>query len=171
MSQLPAISESAKELPITENDFINLCSRFLDKKTFNAIKSISLMPPLTKKTTGFDFLDKWYDYERKLRIALGQIRALKMKKDFPIYDNISISIVQMARTATGFDSPLEAEIYLNKVRMNILNDISPLDNFSTEALFAYTLKLKLICRMNLFTEKAGLESYRKIYDQILGETI
>lgn len=171
MAQLPAISENAKELPITENDFIELCSRFLDNKTLKAIKSLSLEPPLQNKSTGFSFIDKWYDFERNLRIALGQIRALKMKKDFPISDNISSDIMQMARTATGFESPLEAEEYLNSVRMEFLDNICPLDNFSTDAVFAYALKLKLICRMNMFTVKAGMESYRKIYDQILGEKI
>ena len=171
MAQLPAISENAKELPITENEFIDLCSRFFDNKTLNAIKSLSLEPPLQKKSTGFAFLDKWYDAERSLRIALGQIRAVKLKKDFSITENMSSDIVQMARTATGFDSPLEAEEYLNSIRMQLLNDISPLDNFCTDAVFAYALKLKLICRMSLFTQKAGIESYRKIYDQILGETI
>lgn len=171
MAQLPSISENSNQLPITEEYFIELCSRFLDSKTISVLKSLSLEPPIQPNSTGIPLLDGWYEKERSLRIALAQIRSLKMKKSFSNNSVISPEIMQTARTATGFDSPLEAEQYLNTARLQFLNDLGSLDVFSTDSLFAYALKLKLVCRMNFFREETGMQSYRKIYDQILGEKI
>jgi hypothetical protein len=50
------------------------------------------------------------------------------------------------------------------------NDFMPKDNFSDEAVIAYGLKLKLANRVKNFNEEAGMASYRKIYDRILGES-
>ena len=53
----------------------------MDKKAVKAIQNLSLEPPRQAEKTGYDVLDKWYDYERSLRIALSYLRAQKMKKD------------------------------------------------------------------------------------------
>src|SRR5574344_2135441 len=74
------------------------------------------------------------------------------------------------RTATGMDSPLSAEQYLNEYRMTVLDKIAPLDNFSVDAVYNYGLRLMLVERMNKFNKDEGLTSYRKLYDEILGET-
>ena len=42
--------------------------------------------------------------------------------------------------------------------------------FSDDAVIAYGLKLKLANRVKKFNEEAGMASYRKIYDRILGES-
>ena len=119
MSQLPSISiSSEKALPVTEEYFMDLCSRFLDAKNLKVLKNLSLEPPKDGGTTGSVFLDSWYENERLLRFALAKIRALKMKKDVDIpMLSISPDIVQSARTACGMDSPLAAEQYLNEVRV------------------------------------------------------
>ena len=172
MSQLPSISiSSEKALPVTEEYFMDLCSRFLDAKNLKVLKNLSLEPPKDGGTTGSVFLDSWYENERLLRFALAKIRALKMKKDVdsPML-SISPDIVQSARTACGMDSPLAAEQYLNEVRVSMLDRFAPADQFSTDAIFAYALKLKLAQRMKSFTEEAGVASYHTIYDQILGES-
>lgn len=172
MSQLPSISVSSdKPLPVTEEYFVDLCSRFMDAKSIKILKGLSLEPPREGVRTGSVFLDAWYENERLLRFALAKIRALKMKKDVEIpMLSISPDIVQAARTACGIDSPLAAEQYLNEVRFSLLDRFAPADQFSTDAVFAYALKLKLVQRMKSFTEEAGAASYRTIYDQILGES-
>lgn len=172
MAQLPSFSISAgTPLPITEEYFNELCSRFLDDKTMNLLKDLSLEPPLKVTSSGSKLVDLWYDWERTLRIALAQIRAAKMHKEFNInLPSTSPEILQTARTATGFDSPLEAEEYLYNARLEALQKFSTLEPFSTDALLAYALKLKIAYRIRKFSEEAGMASYRKIYDTILGET-
>ena len=78
MSQLPAIDfNDGKALPITEQYFRDLCSRFLDKKNLRILENLSLEPSRREEKTGSDFLDKWNDKERCLRLALASIRAVK----------------------------------------------------------------------------------------------
>lgn len=172
VSQLPAIDnlEGRSQLPITEKSFKELCSRFLDKKNMKILESLSLEPPKDETSTGSAFLDKWNDRERCLRLALAQIRALKMKKESEMLPgSCTADILQAARTAVGMDSPLAAEEYLNQYRMDTLKSLTPLDGFCVDAVFAYGLKLMLAQRMKHFDRETGKDSYHKIYDEILGD--
>lgn len=172
MSQLPAIDENdSKQLAITEKYFRDLCSRFLDKKSQEILENLSLEPDREGVKTGSAFLDKWNERERCLRLALAQIRAVKMKKESTVLPgSCTADILQAARTAVGMDSPLAAEEFLNQYRLETLNSMQPLDNFSIDAVYAYGIKLLLCQRMKLFDRETGKVSYRKIYDDILGET-
>ena len=172
MAQLPSFSiEQNAPLPITEKYVTELCSRFLDKKTFLTLKNISLQPPVQPIKTGSNLVDAWYSQERQLRLALAQIRALKMKKQFNVpVRSMPPDVLQVARTATGFESPLDAEMYLVKARINALESLRPLEEFSSDALFAYVLKLKLTLRLNKFNVEKGKSSYQTIYSKILGQS-
>ncbi|MCM1320767.1 MAG: DUF2764 domain-containing protein [Bacteroides sp.] len=173
ISQLPALSDSGAAVPITEEYFLELCSRFLGKKELAVLRTLSLEPPLSKESCGSKSVDAWYNWERSLRIALAQIRALRLKKTFSAENSdISVSpdIMQIAKNACGYENPLEAEQYLHAMRLAALNAVMPADLFSADTLFCYALKLKLIMRIRKFDTELGKDSYRKIYDQILGET-
>ena len=97
-----------------------------------------------------------------------------MKKEFTdttnLLSKVSPEVMQVARTAMAFESPLEAEDYLDQIRIEYLTNNLPYDNFSDDAVIAYGLKLKLANRVKKFNEEAGMASYRKIYDRILGES-
>lgn len=174
LAQLPSFSASDEKsaLPITEEYFYDLCSRFLDKKSLGHVKELSLVPPREKTETGSAFLDRWYDTERELRLALAQIRALRLNKKIKTENkSLSVDVVQAARTATGMDSPLAAEQFLNKYRLSLLDSIRPADEFSVDAVYLYGLRLKLALRIKKFDTNKGMASYHKIYDSILeGDT-
>ena len=132
VSQLPAFSiNQSAPLPVTEEYFIDLCSRFMDKKAVKAIQNLSLEPPRQAEKTGYDVLDKWYEYERYLRVALAYLRAQKMKKDFNdptnLLSKVSSDIMQTARTAMNFESPLEAEDYRTLIPAYFLIDFQNCD--------------------------------------------
>ncbi len=173
VAQLPSFScdgESNAKLPITVAYFKDLCSRFMSEKANRIAQNLSLEPPREPCTTGSPFLDEWYTKERNLRFALAQVRALKLKKevkDVPI--TTDGEVIQAARTATGMDSPLSAEQFLNTYRMSVLDKIAPLDQFSADAVYNYGLRLMLAERMKKFNRDEGLASYHKIYEEILGE--
>ena len=170
MAQLPSfvVSDDKTELPITEEYFTELCSRFLEKDDLKTLSALSLEPPRDAKATGSAFVDAWYEKERSLRIALAQIRALNMKKKFDANGiTLAPDAVQAARTAAGMDSPLAAEQFLNQYRVSVVDNLTPLDGFSTDAVFAYGIKLKLAVRMKKFNAEKGMASYHKIYDRIL----
>jgi len=175
VAQLPAVvfsSDSTASLPITFDYFKGLCASFLEGSVLEQINSLSLEPPREPVDTGSCFLNSWYGWERSLRLALAQQRAAKMQKNFDSTDAATVTqdIQQLARTACAFDSPLEAEQFLNKERLKMIDEFAPIDAFCADAVFAYGVKLLLAARIQKFDENAGMESYRIIYDQILGES-
>lgn len=173
VAQLPDIASASEKqaLPITEEYFRNLCSRFLDEKSMQILNNLSLVPPRNEVSTGSEFVDTWYNKERALRLSLAQVRALNMHKESGQLDGFCTGdVLQAARTAVGMDSPLSAEQYLYQYRLDVINQIAPLDMFSIDAIFAYGIKLMLAQKMKLFNEENGTTSYHTIYDRILGET-
>ncbi len=172
VAQLPAFSTSDtdKKLPITVKRFKELCSRFMSKKSYKMMADLSLLPGYADSSSESVFLNSWYKKERILRIALAIVRAQRMNKDVKTSEVVvSADVLQIARTAVSMDNPYNAELYLNKFRLNVIDSLVPLDTFSEDAVFAYGLRLMLTERIQKFDKERGLASYHKIYDRILGE--
>jgi hypothetical protein len=173
VAQLPefTVSDDKSALPITYEYYYDLCSRFLSKGDMKILDGLSLEPPLECSKTGSKLVDSWNYKERSLRLALAQIRALRMKKKFSAgNESVAPDAVQAARTASGMDSPLAAEQFLNQYRLGVIESMRPTDGFSTDAIFSYGLRLKLAARMKKFNAAKGMESYKKIYSKILDES-
>ena len=169
VAQLPSLSlDTEVPMPITEEYFLELASRFLDKKSLKTLSELTLEPPKEVSKVSSTLVKKWFDFERTLRFALAEIRARRLKKEVDIQQKeCPAFILEIARTACGFESPLEAELYLAKQRMNFLTSITPSDIFCTDSVFAYALKLKLLARLRVFNEEIGMSSYKQIYEKIL----
>lgn len=170
ISQLPSldgISETAP-LPITEKQFVDLCSRFLGKKAFAELNKLTLLPSRKYEKTSSALIEKWNEGERNLRLALAKLRADKMNKNFDAENQtFSTALLQAARTAIELESPMDAEVFLNRYRLDFLETLRPMDSFSEEFVFYYGLKLKLIERIRKFDSKSGESTYRNIYDTIM----
>ena len=170
ISQLPSLDGLSENgaLPITEARFTELCERFLGKKAQSALKTLTLTPPRQNEATGFALIDAWNESERSLRLALCKVRAEKMKKPFDT-DNklLPPEYVKASAAAMEIDNPMEAEQYLNRVRLDILEALRPMDSFSDDYVFYYGLKLKLLARVRQFDKQLGEQEYRNIYDSIL----
>ena len=130
ISQLPSldgISENAP-LPITEERFTELCNRFLGKRSQETMKELTLSPPKNSESSGSVLIDAWNESERNLRFALGKIRAEKMKKPFDTENRIfPIEYIKAAAAATEIENPMEAEKYLNRYRLELLEALRPMD--------------------------------------------
>lgn len=170
ISQLPSLdglNENAP-LPISEERFAELCNRFLGKRLRDAVKKLTLSPPRNYKSSGYGLIDAWNESERKLRLALGKIRAEKIKKSFDTQNVVlPAEYIKTAITAAEIENPMEAEKYLNKIRLDLLEELRPQDSFSDDYILYYGLKLKLIMRIKQFDKKVGENSYRNIYNFIL----
>ena len=172
ISQLPSLDATGEDtpLPVSEASFMELCSRFLKKRTLEELNSLSLVPSRENKKSASSLVNRFNDNERQLRLVLAQMRAEKMKKSFKTdTQSFPASLVQTARTALEFESPMEAEKFLNRYRIDFLEALRPSDSFSEEFIFYYALKLKLIQRMRNFDRQSGEAAYRKIYDSIMSE--
>ncbi|MBQ1183135.1 MAG: DUF2764 family protein [Clostridia bacterium] len=170
ISQLPSLDGiiDSVPLPITEERFSELCSRFLSKKTLDELDSLTLIPSKFSENINSTLLESWYTVERNLRFALGKLRAEKLNKSFE-FDNMTLptELLQTARTAVEFNDPLESEKFLNNFRLKALEALRPMDNFSEDYLFYYKIKLKLILRIREFDKLRGQTAYRNIYDSVI----
>ena len=172
ISQLPSLDGLSENtpIPVTENQFFELCSRFLGKKALDELNKITLIPSKTYKKSSSALIEKWNEGERNLRLALAKLRADKMNKDFDaVMQAFPADLLQAVRTAIEIESPMEAEKFLNRCRLEFLETLRPMDSFSEEFVFYYCLKLKLLGRMRKFDTHSGETAYRKIYDSIMSE--
>ena len=170
MSQLPSldgVGENAP-IPITEKDFLEVCRRFLGKNELKELERLTLLPPRNPMKSSSPLIEEWNEGERNLRLALAKLRADKMKKSFDVAEGyLSAELLQTARTAVEFESPMEAEKFLNDYRLKFLETLRPMDTFSKDSVFYYCLKLKLISRMRNFDNEGGKTAYKNIYNSVL----
>lgn len=169
ISQLPSLDGLSDSFPppISEKRFTELCEQFAAKRVSDAVKALTLLPPREHNSSGFALIDRWNESERNLRLALGKIRAEKMKKEFDLQNRaLPAEYIKTAAEAAECENPLKAETYLNRFRFNTLEKLRPADNFSSDYLFYYGLKLKLLERICKFDKAIGEEAYRKIYHSV-----
>ena len=170
ISQLPSLDgiNENTPIPITEERFQELCSRFLGKKVLSEMEDLTLVPPIEPGKPGAALIEAWNNGERNLRLALGKARADKMNKPFELQNkNLPAELVKVANSAVEIENPLEAENFLLRYRLSFLEMLRPMDNFSADFVFYYALKLKLILRIRQFDTKLGESTYKHIYNSIL----
>lgn len=178
ISQLPSLDGVGEgtPLPITKEQFLDICGQFLNAGDFELLSGISLAPPRDVEQYRSAVIDGWNKGERELRLVLAKIRSEKMNKSFALSPEelaaMPAGLVQTARAATEIDSPLEAEKFLNQYRLQLAESLRPMDAFSREFLFYYWLKLQLLSRMRAFDTAKGEQAYKTIYNAIMnGESL
>lgn len=170
ISQLPSLDgiNENTPLPITSERFEELCQRFLGKKAQGESEKLTLAPSRNPEKSPSALIEKWNEGERSLRLALAKLRADKMNKHFDAdIQSFSPVLLQAVRTAVEIESPMEAEKFLNKYRLDFLETLRPMDSFSEEFVFYYGLKLKLLERIRKFDSESGETAYRNIYNSIM----
>ena len=121
---------------------------------------------------GCDFIDRWREWERALRLNLAKQRAQKMAKEGtetvppPMFPTDAAAVAMKAVTAT--ESPLEAELVLDKARWAVIDSLEGLDYFNRNTIYAYLLKLILLERHEVFNVEKGFNEYKSLYASILG---
>ena len=170
VSQLPsldAVNENMP-LPITEERFFELCKRFLGKKAFSEYEQLKLFPSRDFDISSSRLINAWNEGERNLRLALGKVRAERLKKSFDTENNIlPAQLLKAAQTAAETENPMEAEKFLNNYRLDFLETLRPMDTFSEDFVFYYAIKLKLILHIRQFDTEIGKAVYKDIYNSII----
>ena len=196
-SQLPDLVYG-QSAPMSSAAFLDLARRLLDKKDSDLLDKLSLDPgdpsdnpgpdssrPAYEENaapTGCDFIDKWREWERALRLNLARNRALHLKResgapvDPPAYPLDAVATAAAALKAgltSGIpagipeESPLEAEFTLDKARWNAIEHLQWITYFSRNTIYAYFLKLLLLERRESFNTDAGFAKYKSLYASIL----
>ncbi len=170
ISQLPSLDGISEKtpVPITEERYMELCSRFLGQKALRELEKLTLVPSVDAEKSRSALIEAWNEGERNLRFALGKVRANKMNKPFDLKNKIlPAELYKVATSALEAENPLEAENFLLHYRLSFLETLRPTDTFSEDFIFYYALKLKLILRIRDFDAKLGESAYKNIYNSIL----
>ncbi|AEF82902.1 hypothetical protein [Leadbettera azotonutricia] len=116
------------------------------------------------------FINQWREWEGVLRRNLGKNRAIKLKRDAGSLGDapeFPADAANAAKTALTMESPLEAEIFLDKARWAAIDALQGIDAFSETAMYAYLLKLLLMERRQAFKVEEGFSEYKTLYASIL----
>jgi hypothetical protein len=121
--------------------------------------------------TSSGFLDAWRNWERALRLNLGRFRSQRQQRegggmpaDPPDYPADAAAV---AKAALAMDSPLEAELFLDKSRWDLIESLQGLDYFGRNTVYAYLLKLFLLERRSLFRAEEGFAEYKGLYAAVM----
>ncbi|MDR2052081.1 MAG: DUF2764 domain-containing protein [Treponema sp.] len=193
-AQLPDLVYG-QSAPMTSAAFLDLAGRLLDKEDSALLDKLSLDPgdpsdnpaglpgsdpsrPAYAESaapSGCDFIDKWREWERSLRLNLARNRALHLKReggspvDPPAHplDAAAVALKAGVSAGTPDESPLETEIALDKARWNAIEHLQGITYFSRNTVYAYFLKLLLLERRESFNTEAGFAEYKSLYASIL----
>jgi hypothetical protein len=117
------------------------------------------------------FINRWKEWEGVLRLNLARGRFQKLKREGAVLEapDYPANAAAVAKTALAMESPLEAEIFLDKARWDAIESFQGINNFSEDAMYAYLLKLLLMERRAAFKTEEGITEYKALYAAILGE--
>ncbi|MDR0585728.1 MAG: DUF2764 domain-containing protein [Treponema sp.] len=179
-SQLPYLIPG-QEPPMSAAAFRELAAGFLDDEDRAQIDRCVLAappetPPVLPPAPGeppalkSGFIKGWLEWERALRLNLARFRSQRLKRegaaeapDYPA------DAVQAAKAASAMDSPLEAEIFIDKARWDAIERLRGLDDVGSNMVFAYLLKLLLMERRSSFKTEEGFMEYKSLYAAISGD--
>ncbi len=169
ISQLPSLDGLSDNipLPISEERFKELCCNELSDKELLEFDKISLVPSQDYEKSTSSLIETWNENERNLRLALAKVRAEKLGVTFELKNSLPSEFTKIALEALESENPMEAEMFLLSFRLKLLESLRPLDGFSIDYIYYYSIKLKLILRIRKFDQTVGKCEYKNIYNSIL----
>jgi hypothetical protein len=152
--------------------FLALCKAQLSSADVPLLEVCTLDPDLNAAAyegPSSGFIDAWSEWERCLRLNLARYRKERLKWEGAGVEppDMPADAAAAAKTAVGFDSPLEAELFLGEARWKAIESFQGLDYFGENMVYAYLLKLLLLERKSLFKAEEGFAEYQRIYNEIL----
>jgi hypothetical protein len=183
-AQLPYLTYG-QTAPITLSRFRELCRENLTAEDLALLESCALdpdplkadLPPEGRGLTYGElppetpsvFLNRWRQWERALRLHLAKLRSQQLKRDAGVADppDMFQDAQAAAKAAFAMESPLEAELYLDKARWDAIEDLQGMAYFHRDNIFAYLHKLLLLERRASFKTEEGFMEYQSLYASIM----
>jgi hypothetical protein len=178
VSQLPYLVYG-QQPPLSSAAFREQCLNFLDPADKAQLDRCSFdippeLPSPLKPMPGeaaelsSAFIKNWREWERVLRLNLVRFRSQRLKREgaaeAPEYP---ADAAQAAKSASSMDSPLEAEITLDRARWDAIERFRAGNDFGPDYVFAYLLKLILMERRSSFKPEEGFMEYKTLYASIM----
>lgn len=166
-ASLPMLSSPDQEPPVSSEDMMEVCRRFMTEADYRFLETTSLDPEAGEASgLGRDF----QIWERSLRNELVRLRSAEQDLDASAYlrpADPAFGTAGIAAEAMAQGTPLEAELYLDARRWSYIDDLETGHHFDKEFLGAYRLKLQILERRALFDEERGFAAYRELYSRVL----
>ncbi|GAB6391203.1 MAG: DUF2764 family protein [Treponematales bacterium] len=182
-AQLPYLIYG-QSVPMSSEAFAGLASTALSPEDAALLVACSLDPDPAASSSaggkpayaeeaapsGCGFLDNWREWERALRLNMARFRLQRTKReganlaDAPAHPSDAVAA---AKAASAIESPLEAEIFLDKARWGAIENLQGIQYFHRNTIYAYLLKLRLMERRLQFRTEEGFAEYKGLYAAIM----
>ena len=168
-AQLPYLVYG-QALPMSSADFKALAAGMMSAADVEVFEHCTLDHELERPTPSA-FINRWKEWEKVLRLNLARGRFQKLKREGAATEapEYPANAAAVAKTAMTIESPLEAELFLDKARWDAIESFQGINTFSENAMYAYLLKLLLMERKAAFKTEEGFTEYKALYAAILGE--
>jgi len=170
VAQLPSLAYGQTP-PMQPEAFKDLVRPMLSAEDAAFIDKVSLDPQAFTGVCGSDFIDGWRNWEWALRLNLAKNRAIKAKREGSITVEPPAlptdAVAAANRAVAESESPLEAEIALDKARWSAIDSLLGYEYFDRNTVFAYLLKLLILQRRASFQTEIGFAEYKSLYAAIL----
>lgn len=165
-AQLPYLVYG-QPVPMTAAAFKRLARDGMSAGDRAALDFISLEPAPAEAVLP-EFLSRWREWEGVLRLNLAKNRGAKLKREFAAdVPDYPADAAAAAKGAFAMESPLEAEIFIDKARWNAIENFQGIGIFTENVIYAYLLKLLLMERRAAFKTEEGFSEYKRLYASIL----
>lgn len=157
IASLPMLHFGMK-MPFSYEVFIEKCKSELSQDDMDILERVSIKPS-EDIDDRLALLKEWKRFDRNLRNELARNRANKKGKDHNRYirgnEGPDPFIAPLAHWAVNQDSPMEAELYLDKIRWEKIEEIKTGHYFDIEYLASYGLQLKILERWSRINSGEG----------------
>ena len=153
--------------PFSYPDFLGSCASELSQDDMDILReSDSHKEPGSRSV----LLKEWENFNRGLMNELVRARAVKKGKDPNKYlrgdSGVDPFIAPLTHWAVNQDSPMEAELYLDRARWNKIEEIKTGHYFDIEYLTAYGFQLKILERWARINSVDGVKVLENLAEKI-----
>jgi hypothetical protein len=164
-AQLPYLIYG-QPLPMSPAAFKELARSAMSHEE-GAVLDACALDPAAVPPVKSEFLSSWGEWESALRLNLARLRSARLKREPVDAPEFPAGAAAAAKAALAIESPLDAEIFLDRARWNAIESLQGIDYFSENTIYAYLLKLLLMERRQAFKTEEGFGEYKTLYASIL----
>ena len=166
VASLPTLKPGEKP-PISQERFLEIVRTNLSLHDLAVFEKAQLGNP---SVTENDFLQSWFTWEKELKKELARFRLQRGGFENPTELPQTEGIYQMSDTVKNLlsrENPLEAEYQIDSLRWGFLENQLLGHYFDLETILAFSLKLQILQRQELFEKTLGQGNYHKTYQNIV----
>lgn len=176
VSSLPYLQLEG-EVHVTVDEFLEMCAVELSAGDIALVRSVKLIPEPSDLVHGSDTpraARAYYEAEAALRNELARLRAGRLGWEAEDYIRTGgegedftsdVHVAERARETFQSESPLEAELLMNRARWAILDELEIGHYFDLDRLVIYYLKLLIMDRRIRMNAADGAEGFAETYDR------